>query len=213
MSAEMRSVIHFLLLKNFTIAKISREVDNVYGQDAPCLRTVQRLVTRFAAGEEGLEDCPRGDRPLSDQNIGFIAQLLVDDPYLSQKTIAGILSIHQATVKRILLEELSLRKVNFKWIPHHLNERQKQERVHPSTYLLEFLETRAPRELANVSTGDETWVRYDNPRFSIWVDVDVERPTHVRTSIGAKKIDDLGLFLAIWNWEHHCLTTKRNLHA
>jgi hypothetical protein len=155
MSVEMRSVLHFLWLKDLTIVEISREVDDVYGQGAPCPRTVQRLVTHFAVGEEGLEDRPRGDRPRSNQNIGLITQRLIDDPYLLQKAIAKILSIYQATVKRILLEELSLRKVNFKWIPDHLNEGQKQERVRLSIELLGFLETRAPRELANIYTEDE----------------------------------------------------------
>jgi hypothetical protein len=73
MSVEIRSVIHFLWLKNLTIAEISREVDGVYGQGAPCLRTVQRLVAHFAASKKGLEDRPRSGRPRSDQNIGLIA--------------------------------------------------------------------------------------------------------------------------------------------
>jgi hypothetical protein len=53
---------------------------------------------------------------------------------------------------------------------------KKQERVQFSTELLEFLEARAPRELVNIYTGDETWVHYDNPRSSMRVGVDVERP-------------------------------------
>jgi hypothetical protein len=188
MSFEMRSVIDFLWLKNLTIAEISRELDEVYGHGALCVKTVQRLVARFAAGEEGLEIRPRSGRPRSDGNIGLITQILVDDPYLSQKAIAWILSIHPTTVERILLEELSLRKVNFKWIPHHLNERQKQERARLSIELLEFLEARAPREFVKVYTGDETWVCYDNPRSSMSVGVDVERRTRVRRSIGAKTL-------------------------
>jgi hypothetical protein len=140
-------VIHdsLFLANSLTIADIGREVDDVYGQGVLCLRTVQRLVARFAACEDGLEDCPRSGRPRSDQNIGLIAQLLVDNPDLSQKLVAGMLRIHQAVVKRILFQDLLLRKVNVKWIPHHLNKRQKQERVQLSKELLEFLEARALR--------------------------------------------------------------------
>jgi hypothetical protein len=167
MSVKMRSVIHFLCPRNLTIAEISQEVDDISGRSVPCLRTVQKLVVRFAADEEGLEDRPRSDRRRSDQNISLIAQLLVDDPYLSQKAITGILSIHQATVTQILLEQLSLRKVNFKWIAHYLNEGQKQERVRLSTEFLEFLEARAPKEFANVYTRNETLVCYDNPQSSM----------------------------------------------
>jgi hypothetical protein len=49
-------------------------VDDVYGQGAPCLSTVQTLVADFAAGEEGLEDRPRSDGLRSDQNTGLMAQ-------------------------------------------------------------------------------------------------------------------------------------------
>jgi histone-lysine N-methyltransferase SETMAR len=102
--------------------------------------------------------------------------------------IATILSISSTTMTKILLEDLSLRKVNFKWIPHRLSDDQKQERVRLSTELLLFLEARGRRKMTNVFTGDETCIRYDNPRSAMWIGVDVERPTRIRPSIGAKKL-------------------------
>jgi hypothetical protein len=102
--------------------------------------------------------------------------------------IATILSISSTTVKKILLEDLSLRKVNFEWIPHRLSDDQKQERVRLSTKLLPFLKARGPRKMTNVFTGDETWIRYDNLRSAMWMAVDVERPTRIRQSIGAKRL-------------------------
>jgi hypothetical protein len=110
-------------------------------------------LARFAAGEESLEDLPRSDRPRSDENVALITKLLADDPYFSQKRIVTILSISPTTVKRILFEELSLRKVNLKWIPHRLCDEQKSERVRLSIELLQFLETREPRQIAAVCTG------------------------------------------------------------
>jgi hypothetical protein len=110
----MRFVIHFHWRKNFTISETSRGVDDIYGQGAPCLRTGHKLVARFAAGGEGLEDRARSGRARSDHNISLIAQLFVDHLDFSQKVIAGILSIHEATITRTLLEVRSLRKINFK---------------------------------------------------------------------------------------------------
>jgi hypothetical protein len=110
-------------------------------------------LARFAACDETLEDLPRSGRPRSDPNIVLITQLLTDDPYLSQKMIATILSISSTTVTKILLEDLSLRKVNFEWIPHRLSDDQKPERVRFSTELLQFLEARGPRKMTNVFTG------------------------------------------------------------
>jgi hypothetical protein len=155
MSVEIRSVMHFLWLNGLTAVEISREVCDVYGQAVLSLRTVERWLARFAAGDETLEHLPRSGRPRSDSNIALITQLLIDDPYLSQKMIAMILSISSTTVKKILLEDLSLRKVNFKWIPHRLSDDQMQERVRLSTELLQFLEARGPRKMTNIFTGDE----------------------------------------------------------
>jgi histone-lysine N-methyltransferase SETMAR len=145
-------------------------------------------LARFAAGDETLEDLPRSRRPRSGSNIALITQLLTDDPYLSQKMIATILSISSTTVKKIFLEDLSLRKVNFKWIPHRLSDDQKQERVRLHTELLQFSEARGTRKMTKVFTGDETRIRYDTPRSAMWMGVDVEWPTRIRPSIGAKKL-------------------------
>jgi biotin operon repressor len=68
------------------------------------LRIVERWLARFVADEEGLEDLPRSGRPLSDESIALITQLLADDTYLSQKTIATSLSISQTTMKSICLK-------------------------------------------------------------------------------------------------------------
>jgi hypothetical protein len=57
-----------------------------------------------------------------------------------------------------------------------LSDHQKQERGPLSTEFLQFLEARGPRKMMNVFTGDETWIRYDNPRSAMWMGVDVERP-------------------------------------
>jgi hypothetical protein len=61
-------------------------------------------LARFAAGDETLEDLPRSGRPRSDPNIALITQLLTDDPYLSKKMIATILSISSTTVKKSCLK-------------------------------------------------------------------------------------------------------------
>jgi hypothetical protein len=104
MSVEIRSVMHFLWLKGLTAVEISREVCDVYGQAVLSLRTVETWLARFAARDETLEDLPRNGRPRSDSNIVLITQLLTDDPYLSQKMMATILSISSITVKKSCLK-------------------------------------------------------------------------------------------------------------
>jgi hypothetical protein len=75
-----------------------------------------------------------------------------------------MLDIHDETVKRILGDDLNMRKVNFKWAPHALDSSHKALWVQVLREVLDFLESRTARSLSYVYTGDETWVHLDNPR-------------------------------------------------
>jgi hypothetical protein len=55
--------------------------------------------------------------------------MIEENSYLSQKKIARTLSLHRDIAKRLITEELNLRRVNFKWVPHPLTASQKRERV------------------------------------------------------------------------------------
>jgi hypothetical protein len=192
--------------------EISRKVSKVYEQAAISLRLVETLLARCGAGEKSLEDLPNNDRALSDENISLIIQLLADDPYLSQKTIATILSMSPTTMKRILFEELSLRKVNFKRIPHRLSDEQKRERVRLSMKLLQSLEARRPHQIANISTGAKHGFALTIRALQYgWTWMWTGRL--VCDHQLKRKNDDLGLFLAVWKWECHCLTRKRNIYV
>jgi hypothetical protein len=110
-----------------------------------------------------------------------------ENSYLSGKRIASILSIYQTTVKYVLREDLLLRKVNFKWIPHLRDQNRKSKSVRFSTELLRLRGSKSECQLANVYTGDETWIYYNNPRSSMWAGVDVARPICARPFIEEKK--------------------------
>jgi hypothetical protein len=58
-----------------------------------------------------------------------IDHLVSCTPYLSQKNLALALSVHCGIVKRLIVEELNLPRVNFKWVPHALGTTQELERV------------------------------------------------------------------------------------
>jgi hypothetical protein len=106
-------------------------------------RSVQSWTHGFADGDNSLEDTPSSDRPRSAENLTEIRQLLADDRYLSQKRIAFILNIYQATIKRIFCEELSVRKFNVNSIAHRLYDGQKSKIARLSRKLLEFRESKS----------------------------------------------------------------------
>jgi hypothetical protein len=103
----------------------------------------------FVEGDHSLED---GPWPvfLAQPNMWalFVRYWLMIHAF--HKRIAFILNIHQGTVKHILHEELSLRKVNFKWILHYLDDDQKLEIFRLSAEFLEFLKPKSGPKLENI---------------------------------------------------------------
>jgi hypothetical protein len=67
-----------------------------------------------------------------------------------------MLGIHHKTVKRILRDDLNMRKLNFKSGPHALGSSQKVVLFQVSRELLDFLESHPDQSLLNVYTGNET---------------------------------------------------------
>jgi len=77
---------------------------------------------------------------------------------LTVRSIAEQVNIDRETVRKILTEDLGMRKVCAKMVPKELTEEQKQRRV---TIFQDLLE-RQDDILGHVITGDETWVyQYD----------------------------------------------------
>jgi len=94
----------------------------------------------------------------------------------------------------VMIEEIGLRKINFKWIPHRLTEGNKEERVRLSHQLLSYLST---YQHSNIITMDETWVYFDNPPTSLWQDSELPRPHRVNRGVGEKKGHVYRIFVSI----------------
>ena len=86
------------------------------------------------------------------------------------------MKINREIVRKILTEDLGLRKVCAKMVPKKLAEEQKQRRVTICQDLLE----RQDDILGRVITGDETWVYQYDPetkrQISQWKTANSPRP-------------------------------------
>jgi hypothetical protein len=120
------------------------------------LRACKKRIAAFDGPRTEFADLPRSRRSHDTGKVDAVRALIEGEGYLSQKTIAQMLGIHDETVKRILRNDLNTRKVNFKWVPNALDSCQKAVRVQVSRELLDFLESRTDRGLSNLYTGDET---------------------------------------------------------
>ncbi|CAF3648489.1 unnamed protein product [Rotaria socialis] len=124
---------------------IHEELATVLGPKAPSYPTVVEWAKRLREGREDVNDDPRSGRPVSvltDENIELVRQVINNDPHSTYDDI---------------IAETSLSRITSRWIPHQLNDEQKQERVRLCRENLAKFRDGSWR-LCDIITGDETWI-------------------------------------------------------
>jgi len=89
-------------------------------------------VKRFSEGKENVTDEERSGRPATsrtEENIVKVRQILHENRRLTVRSIAEQVNIERETVRKILTEDLDIRKVCAKMVPKELTEEQNQRRV------------------------------------------------------------------------------------
>jgi len=93
---------------------------------------VYKWVKRFSEGKEGVTDEERSGLPATSrtgQNIAKVRQIVHENRRLAVRSIAEQVNVDRETVRKILTEDLDMRKVCAKMVPKELTEEQKQRRV------------------------------------------------------------------------------------
>ncbi|CAF2910263.1 unnamed protein product [Rotaria sp. Silwood2] len=160
-----------------------------------CLTPTQIHDDLTAAYGQGvsLDDDPRSGRPLSiitQQNIDAVKDLVIDDPHISIDYIATILDISHGSVDTILKQHLGLRQISSRWVPHKLNQQQRQQRIDICLENLQKFESGAWRP-CDIVTGDESWFYHrkikSKQQSKAWVGKEESLPTAVRRQLFEEK--------------------------
>jgi len=104
----------------------------VYGDIATKKTAVYKWVKRFSEGRESVTDEERSGRPATsrtEENIAKIRQILRENRRLTVGSTAEQVNIDRGTVRKILTEDLDMKKVCAKIVPKDRTEEQKQRRV------------------------------------------------------------------------------------
>ncbi|CAF3339055.1 unnamed protein product [Rotaria socialis] len=139
---------------------IHEEFATALGSKAPSYPAVAEWAKRFREGREDDNDDPRSGRPVSvltDENIELIRQVVNNDPHSTYDDIIAETSLSRGTIEQIIHNYLKMKKVTSRWIPHQLNDEQKQERVRLCRENLAKFSDGSWR-LCDIITGDETWI-------------------------------------------------------
>ena len=122
--------------------------------------TVAEWVHRFKRGRTFLDDDPRIGRPVTeatDQNIEVIRTLIDENPHISIRYMVFETGLSYCNINRIIHDELKLKRLCARWIPHQFTKKCKQQRMEICQENLAKLESGQWR-LCDIITGDETWI-------------------------------------------------------
>ena len=116
-------------------------------------------LCRFNDGRESVENDPRVGRPvcvLMDKNLATVKMLTEEDAHYTVQEIEELSGIQSSSVLMILREQLGLRKICARWVPHLLSDEQKQSRVRLASQVIEKYDKCDSRHLEGIVTDDET---------------------------------------------------------
>jgi len=94
------------------------------GENAPSYATVKNWVAQFQHSDFSTCDAPHPGQPktvTTPKIIDQIHELILEDHWISAKSIAEQLGISRERVESIIREDLDIRKLSAKWVPKCLN--------------------------------------------------------------------------------------------
>ena len=104
----------------------------VYGDNAMKKTAVYKWMKRFSEGRESVTDEERSGWPATsktEENIAKVRQTVCENHRLTVSSIAEQVNIDKETIRKILTEDLYMRKVCAEMVPKELTKEQKQRRV------------------------------------------------------------------------------------
>ena len=160
---KWRACVEFLTKLRIQPVLIYNELYEILCMDCLSRSTVERWAARSLSGNTDVTDLPRSGRPVSvttSGNVALIESTVVENKCITIDQLEQGMEISSGAIHSTLTTQLGYRSNCWKWVPHNLSDQQKLSRVNTAKKLLETYENCDPRRLAEVITGEETWVLY-----------------------------------------------------
>jgi hypothetical protein len=151
--------IKVLTALNIQTRVIHDELDSVYGDQAPSLRTVERWSKLFCEDKEDIDDEARLGRPITkttSENIEQVRLLIDDDPYVTLDDMQQQIDLSYGSIQRIITDHLNFKNITARYISKDLTDFQRAEGVRICKQHLAKLHKRTWR-LCDLITGDQSW--------------------------------------------------------
>ncbi|XP_025413286.1 protein GVQW3-like [Sipha flava] len=155
---EQRINLKFLVKLKKTPIECYKLLQEAYGDNSLSCARVFEWCKRFSEGRESTEDDQRPGRPVTvstPETVTKINQIVRADRRKSIRMISEAVNADKETVRKILHEELHMKKVCAKLVPKNLTPDQKLLRQQVCSDFLERLEEDSGL-MKNIITCDET---------------------------------------------------------
>jgi histone-lysine N-methyltransferase SETMAR len=166
-----------------------------YGTGTLSMDTVRFWYDRFSQHNFDIADKPREGRPKIPGLAPILRPLIEENPQISAKRLAIVTGHARETIRKTVCDELGLRRVSHKYVPHLLSQDQKNSRKSIAVKILPILLDSKEYGFSNVYTGDESWMYYDYPVGDVWVKEGEPRPLEERKMVSSKKM----MITTFWN--------------
>ncbi|CAH1961450.1 unnamed protein product [Acanthoscelides obtectus] len=106
------------------------ELLSVFCYEAPHQSTISRWYGEFKRGRVSLSDDPRVGAPrtaVTQENVDTVRKLIIEDRHVTYREIEASLKISKTSIQKNLHEELGIRKLVSRWIPHLINSENKRQ--------------------------------------------------------------------------------------
>lgn len=191
---DFRAMIFYDFKSSLSPHECSTRLQNAFGVEAPHLSTVRRWYAEFNRGRVSLDDEFREGRPstaVTEENVAAVRRLIEENRRITYDEIRGQLGIGMSQIQKILHENLKVRKLCCRWIPHELTSGQKRARVDWCQEMLRKYKNGCSNGVYNIVTGDETWIYCYDPekkqQSSEWVFEGDSRPTKIQQAKSVAK--------------------------
>ncbi|CAH2013217.1 unnamed protein product [Acanthoscelides obtectus] len=165
---HFRAIIYYNFQRQLSQQACFAKLLSVFGNEAP----------------HHLSDDPRVGAPktaVTQENVDAVRKLIIEDRHVTDREIEASLKISRTSIQKILHEELGVRKLVSRWIPHLLTEEQKAARANWCQKTLDRFNSEISKNVYSIVSGDESWIYCYEPenkrQSAVWVFQGEEKPT------------------------------------
>jgi histone-lysine N-methyltransferase SETMAR len=192
---EYHAVIKFFVKEGLTSNEIHSKFIKLFGDSSPSFSTIKKWAAKFKRGRTSLEDDRHEGRSKSATTPAIIEQvhnMVLDDRRMKVREIAETVGISKESVGYILHEELDMKMLCARWVPHLLTADQKHTRMEISEQSLERFNKNKTDFVRRFITMDETLIHHYTPesiqQSKQWTEAGCSAPKETRSVPSAGKV-------------------------